>query len=177
MPMKQQAYQIDRDRRVLVARPICVECTGSDLASLVAELSRLIDQGQADSVVVELGNVQHMDSCCISRLLVLRQHAQSAGGSVALACCHPNVVFLFEMTRLDRVFGIFDTTESAVAELRDRRTRPMPTPHRDSNASHESQPPRRGYAPLLSALLKAHKRFHHNPARQATDAPNRRAQG
>lgn len=154
LPMHQQTYHIERDRRVLVARPVCVRCTGTDIADLIVELCRRIDQGEADSVVVELSNVQHMDSSCISRLLVLRQHTRNAGGSVALARCQPNVAFLFRMTRLDRALGLYDTAEDAVAELRDRRTRPKP----DLSGGRESKR-QRGYAPLLAALLRAHRRF------------------
>ena len=115
--MNQQAYQIERDLRVLVARPTRTECTGADIASLIVELCKRINTGEADSVVIELSNVQHMDSACIGKLLGLRQHTHAAGGSVALARCQPNVTFLFEMTRLDKVLGLFDTTEQAVAEL------------------------------------------------------------
>ena len=152
--MTQQAYQIERDRRVLVARPGCGRCTGADIADMVGELCRRIDRGEADSVVVDLSDVQHMDSSCIGRLLVLRQHARSAGGSVALARCEPNVEFLVKMTRLDRALGLYATAGEAVAELRDRRTRPRP----ESKGGRESKPSR-GYAPLLAALLRAHRRF------------------
>lgn len=158
--MTQEAYQIDRDRRVLVARPTRTECTGSDIAELVVELCQRIDTGEADSVVIELSSVQHMDSCCLSRLLTLRQHTCAAGGSVALARCQPNVAFLFKMTRLDKVLGLFETTEQAVAELRERRTRPNP-PHPRPGPEQDKAAGRTGrYAPLLTALLRAHKRKH-----------------
>ncbi len=169
--MNQPAYQIERDRRVLVARPNRAECTGSDIASLVVELCRRIDQADADSVVVELSNVQHMDSCCLGRLMVLHQHTRSAGGSVALARCQPNVEFLFKMTRLDKVLGLYGSTENAITELRDRRTRPKPPharPHGSDSASPRDPQDSRnthGYAPMLAALLRAHRRIHaHQPA-------------
>ncbi len=157
--MKQQAYQIERDRRVLVARPKRAECSGADIASLVVELSRRIEQGEADSVVVELSNVQHMDSCCLGRLIVLHQRARVAGGSVALARCQPNVEFLFTMTRLDKALGIYNTTEDAIAELRDRRTRVVPPHARRRTQDDLTRRKPHGYAPMLTALLKAHKRF------------------
>jgi len=156
-----QAYQIERDGRVLVARPTVSECTGSDITALIQELKQCIDHGVADSVVIELSNVQHMDSCCLGRLLTLNQHARSAGGSIAVARCQPNVAFLFEMTRLDKLLGVYKTTEQAVAELRARRDRPAPPLHRPDRPANESRRPR--YAPMLYALLKAHKR------RQATE--------
>jgi len=170
--MNPQAYQIDRDRRVLVARPSRVECSGKDIAGLVVELCRRIDAGEADSVVVDLCNVHHMDSCCIGRLLVLRQHARDAGGSVALARCLSNVQFLFEMTRLDRAFGLYETTKAAVAELRERRTTRQAQTRFNTPHSPGDQPkPRHGYAPQLVALLRAHQRL--NPARHITQAHDR----
>jgi anti-anti-sigma factor len=156
--MKQQAYQIDRDRRVLVARPTRAECTGTDIASLIVELYQRIDQDQADSVVIELSNVQHMDSCCVGKLLALRQHARAAGGSVALARCQPNVAFLFQMTRLDKVLGLFDTTEEAVAELRERRNRQKLSHGRATHGEPNAPKQRKRYTPMLNALLRAHRR-------------------
>ncbi len=154
--MNQQAYQIDRDRRVLVARPTGVECSGADIASLVVELYERIDRGEADSVVIELSNVQHMDSACIGKLLGLRQHTRAAGGSVALARCQPNVEFLFQMTRLDKAMGLFDSAEQAVAELRERRTRPQhPHGHLGHDQQQASKHSKR-YTPMLNALLRAH---------------------
>jgi anti-anti-sigma factor len=161
--MNQKAYQIERDRRVLVARPGRVQCTGTDIATLVLDLCHLIDMGDADSVVVELSNVQHMDSCCLGRIIALHQHTRAAGGSVALAQCQPNVEFLFKMTRLDKVMGLYSTTEYAIAELRDRRTRPKPrpkSPHGFVSDTPHAARKTRGYAPLLAALIRAHKRIH-----------------
>lgn len=161
--MNPQAYQIQQDRRVLVARPNRGECVGADIASLMIELRQRIDQGDADSVVVELSNVQHMDSCCLGRLISLHQHTRAAGGSVALAQCQPNVEFLFKMTRLDKVLGIYPDTDEAIAELRDRRTRPRTKPDRPGTQDADpSRSPRqtRGYAPMIAALLRAHRRIH-----------------
>lgn len=169
--MTRQAYQIDRDRRVLVARPTRAECTGSDIAALVVELCQRIDTGEADSVVIDCGNVQLMDSCCLGRLLRLRQYTGAAGGSIALAGCRPNVAFLFEMTRLDKILGLYETTGQAVAELRERRTRPKPQ-QPETNETGDSVHMRTGrYAPLLTALLRAHKRKHAHAAHGPEPAP------
>ena len=167
--MENPAYQIQQDKRVLVARPTRGECTGKDIAELVVALRDWIDTGEADSVVIDLCNVKHMDSCCISRLLVLRQHAVKAGGSVALAGCQGNLQFLFKMTRLDRAFGIYDSTNQAAQELRDRRSRI--TPPAANHTEPETRPAHKhGFAPLLTALLRAHQR------KQARQSQNRPAQ-
>jgi len=160
--MESEHYQIERDVRVLVARPIVAECAAGHVADLVNELCGRIDAGEADSVVIELGNVQHMDSACISRLLVLRAKARSDGGSVALSRCQSNVEFLFQMTRLDKAFGLFTTTESAVAELRERRDRkaesPATTAAPDEAPGPHARPARKRYTPFLNALVRAHRR-------------------
>lgn len=158
--MNQQAYQIQQDCRVLVARPNRAECTGTDIAELVVELRERINRGDADSVVIELSNVEHMDSCCLGRIIVLHQHARAAGGSVALARCKPNVAFLFKMTRLERVLGIYDSTDDAIVELRDRRTRKA-SPKGATHTAPIDRRPRstQNYAPMLTALLRAHKRI------------------
>jgi len=75
-----------------------------------------------------------------------------------------------EMTRLDRAFGLYETDDIAIAELRERRTRP-----KTKSPQHEAAPPshgpqrRRGFAPLLTALLRAHQRQHAGEQPSQTD--------
>lgn len=57
-------------------------------------------------IVLDLQNVQYMDSGCIGVLVELMTRLQQGGGRIALVNADPNVEYLFKLTRLDRLFPI-----------------------------------------------------------------------
>lgn len=83
--------------------------SGNEAAALVVALTdRLTEPGQmpARHVVLDLQNVEYMDSACIGVLVELLTRLQKAGGRVALVNAAANVECLFKLTRLDRLFPI-----------------------------------------------------------------------
>ena len=81
----------------------------SDLAGLLTD--RISTSGDAEHppvrhVVLDLQNVQYMDSMCIGVLVELLTKLRECGGRIALVNTAHNVEYLFKLTRLDRVFPI-----------------------------------------------------------------------
>ena len=62
--------------------------------------------GAVRHVVLDLHNVQYMDSMCVGVLVELLTTLKDAGGRIALVNASTNVEYLFKLTRLDRVFPI-----------------------------------------------------------------------
>lgn len=67
---------------------------------------RLIEQGEA-SIIVQLENVRFIDSSGLGALLSGYKNAAAKSGRLALAGCKPQVLSMFELTRLNRVFEIY----------------------------------------------------------------------
>ena len=91
--------------------------SGNEAASLVVALTdRLTEPGQvpARHVVLDLQNVDYMDSACIGVLVELLTRLQKAGGRVALVNAAANVECLFKLTRLDRLFPICRDVNRAI---------------------------------------------------------------
>ncbi len=83
--------------------------SGNEAAALVVALTDKLtdpDQTPARHVVLDLQNVEYMDSACIGVLVELLTRLQKAGGRVALVNAAANVECLFKLTRLDRLFPI-----------------------------------------------------------------------
>jgi anti-sigma B factor antagonist len=79
-----------------------------DLASytdLRNRISLLIDSGRAD-IVVDLSETTFLDSTALGALIGGRRKAYSAGGSFAIVCDNPQLLRLFEVTKLDLVFNV-----------------------------------------------------------------------
>jgi len=56
--------------------------------------------------VLDLQNVEYMDSACLGAMVELLTTMQSRGGHIALANAGRNVEYLFRLTQLDRLFPI-----------------------------------------------------------------------
>ena len=104
----------DQLGQTLVATPVVPTLSGPDAAALARELVERIEEGAADPekpaglrfVVLDLQNVQYMDSMCVGVLVELLTTLKEAGGGIALVNASTNIEYLFKLTRLDRVFPI-----------------------------------------------------------------------
>lgn len=87
----------------------------------VAQLTELLDdlaQTGAKHFVLDVCNVQYMDSSCLGCLVeALNRMAATDGGQIALVNADHNVQYLFRMTRLDRVFRICSDVLSALKAI------------------------------------------------------------
>jgi anti-sigma B factor antagonist len=80
--------------------------------------------GGAHDVIVDLSDATFIDSTTLGVLIGTVRRLRPLGGTVAIACHDANIVRIFEITRLDQVFPIFETADEGLAFLRDpERTR------------------------------------------------------
>ncbi|MCW3028326.1 MAG: anti-sigma factor antagonist [Solirubrobacterales bacterium] len=90
-----------------------------DLASapsLKWALTDLLDAGH-DQVVVDLSLVTFIDSTALGVLVGVKKNL-SPGAKLAIACTHPDVLNIFELTGLDATFDLFPTFDDALAFVR-----------------------------------------------------------
>ncbi len=88
-----------------------------DMASapqLRQEVVRLVDQGDRH-LVLDLSEVAFCDSTGIGVMVAAVKRARTAGGDVRLVCVNERLREMFAITRLDRVFDLFDLVDDAVA--------------------------------------------------------------
>ena len=75
-------------------------------------IMHLIEQGDVN-IVVQLENVRFIDSSGLGALLAGYKNATTKSGKLALACCRQQVLSMFELTRLNRVFEIYTDLNEA----------------------------------------------------------------
>jgi anti-anti-sigma factor len=81
--------------------------TGSRLES--ESLDRLIDSVAMRSglrLVIDLGEVQYLTSPMLGQLINLKKRLGRGGGRLGLQHVHPDLLQVFRITRLDRVFDL-----------------------------------------------------------------------
>ena len=85
-------------------------------SELRAELFGVIENG-ANVVVLDLETTSFIDSMTIGVLLGAVRRLQQRGGELRIACADPNITRIFEITLLDRVFGIYPSCGAALGSF------------------------------------------------------------
>ncbi len=82
-------------------------------------LVELIDAGK-NHIVVDLSEATFIDSTTLGVLVGGVKRLRPSGGGLALVCTDQNITKIFEITGLDRVFGIHDTRAAALDAVKAR---------------------------------------------------------
>jgi anti-sigma B factor antagonist len=88
-----------------------------------AQLSELLDQltqTGARHFVLDIQNIQFMNSLCLGSLVDALNRIGEHGGKIAMASPAHSVQSLFRLTRLDRMFPIRTNVMSAIAAVEGR---------------------------------------------------------
>jgi anti-sigma B factor antagonist len=102
-----------------VATLTVMELSAEDGAALLGQLLGRLAQSGATSIVLDLQNVQYIDSRCLGSLVAAANElsARSGAGRIALVNPAHGVEHLFRLTRLDRVFPIYSDVMTALKAI------------------------------------------------------------
>ncbi|RMD89255.1 MAG: anti-sigma factor antagonist [Calditrichaeota bacterium] len=78
-----------------------------------------LTKNQTPTILVNLGKVSYMDSSGVATLVEGLQQANKYGGKLKLANLQDSVKEVFELSRLDKVFDIYDNVEEALQSLKE----------------------------------------------------------
>ena len=79
-------------------------------------LLQLIEEGKT-RIVVDLTKATFIDSTTLGVLVGGVKRLRPSGGSLALVCSDQNILKIFEITGLDRVFPIHSSRDEALSAL------------------------------------------------------------
>ncbi|MBK5276133.1 MAG: STAS domain-containing protein [Desulfuromonadales bacterium] len=96
---------------VIVVREERLDAHNSD--ELKAEMNRLFEGGTKD-LLVDLKEVRFIDSSGLGVLVSGYKNASTRQGSIKLCSLQSQVKSMFELTRLHRVFDIYQTVDEAL---------------------------------------------------------------
>lgn len=80
------------------------------------EFVKIGEQDQP-KVVVDLGKVEFIDSMALATLVKGLKRTRESKGEFALCNLQQAVLIIFELTRLDKAFVIYDTRDDAVKAM------------------------------------------------------------
>lgn len=111
-PKRPRLATCDHLGLTLVATLTVESLSGNEAVELTEELTLELNRPatpgkpRAKHVVLDLQNVEYMDSMCIGVLVEFLTNLGRQGGRIALVNAANNVEYLFKLTRLDRLFPI-----------------------------------------------------------------------
>ena len=90
---------------------------GSLEVDLQAHLTRVLNSvaPKETDVVLDCSAINFIDSSCLGTLVSVVKTLRTQNGDIKLALLTDDVRSIFQITRLDKVFAIFDTLDEAVA--------------------------------------------------------------
>ena len=95
-----------------------VEVNGEINISSSPELKRAFDKVQTAKVVINLSRVGYIDSSGLATLVELLKKIKGKGGTLGLTNVSDKVKGLFEITKLDKLFGMYPTDDLALKNLK-----------------------------------------------------------
>jgi anti-sigma B factor antagonist len=69
------------------------------------------------TIIVNMSRVAYMDSSGFGTLLSATKRLRPMNGSLSLVGCNDAINRMLQITRLNTIFGVYDTEEQAVADL------------------------------------------------------------
>jgi anti-sigma B factor antagonist len=76
-----------------------------------------LDDGQNSYVVVDLADVNFIDSTALAALVRSMKHYRQNNGEFYIVNLQAPVRIIFELTRMDRAFSIFPSVKDALADI------------------------------------------------------------
>lgn len=114
---KRRMALIAQLEEVAVYTPADSNLNVANVKKLKRDINRLIHPG--GRLVIDLGQVQWLDSAACGTLLAAYRALREIGGELKLCSVRRPVRTLFELVRLHRVIDIFNTREEAMRSFAD----------------------------------------------------------
>lgn len=108
-------FEEREDGGVMVIKPLDTRLDSAEAPDFKDKLHNLIDGGKK-KLVLDLERVEFVDSSGLGAIIACRKK-MGTEGELVIASASEAVVGLFQLTRMDRVFRLFPTTDEAAAAL------------------------------------------------------------
>jgi anti-sigma B factor antagonist len=78
------------------------------------EISSLIEQSANPKILISFSSVEHLSSAALGTLITINNKVRQKAGQLRLSNIDPQIYEVFVITRLNKLFQIFDDVDQAV---------------------------------------------------------------
>ena len=80
-------------------------------------LTSLIEERASAKILIDFATVDHLSSAALGMLINANNKIRESNGQLRLACIKPQILEVFKITRLDKLFKIFAARAEALASF------------------------------------------------------------
>ena len=89
----------------------------ANIQQIGEEIGRVVDSQDVPKVLISFTNVDHLSSAALGTLITINNKIRGRDGQLRLAEIDPQIYEVFVITKLNKLFQIFDTSEQAMASF------------------------------------------------------------
>lgn len=89
----------------------------ANIQQIGEEIGRMIDAQVNPKLLISFSNVDHLSSAALGTLITIRNRINSKDGQLRLSDINPQIYSVFKITKLNRLFQIFDTAQQAMGSF------------------------------------------------------------
>ncbi len=86
----------------------------ANIQQIGEEIGRVVDGQDEPKVLISFLNVDHLSSAALGTLITINNKIRGREGQLALAEIDPQIYEVFVITKLNKLFQIFDSSEQAL---------------------------------------------------------------
>jgi len=86
----------------------------ANIAQIGDEIGELVDVQSNPKILISFANVEHLSSAALGALITINTKIKDKDGQLRLANLNEQIIEVFKITRLDRLFSIQPSTEAAL---------------------------------------------------------------
>jgi len=84
------------------------------ISEILEGLTQLVASSRAIKLLLSFQNVEHLSSAALGMLITLNKHVGEQRGTLKLSNIAPQIYEVFKITRLNKLFDIYNTKEEAL---------------------------------------------------------------
>lgn len=78
------------------------------------QLFGMIDDEGRNKIILDFSNVEYLSSAALGKLITMEKKVKAAKGKLRLCCIRPEIYEVFAITKLNRLFKIYEDQERAL---------------------------------------------------------------
>jgi anti-anti-sigma factor len=106
---------------VIIITPKINSLNATDAASFKAKVLGIVEKKEKPFVVIDLRNLNKIDSSGLGSILTVLGHLNTRGGGLKLSCMNRPVRTMFELVSMHKLFDICNTTEDAISDFQKKK--------------------------------------------------------
>ena len=86
----------------------------SNIQQISDEMCSVVDEEATPKVIIRFGNVEHLSSAALGALITVNNRVKGKDGTLCLTEIDTQIREVFSITKLDKIFPIFETSDEAI---------------------------------------------------------------